>query len=142
MDFSFFKKLTTNKNSKRNKKVTITKDVINGIISYSKIHHPNEGILILGGQRKKEEISIDNLVIPPFSTHGPFYSGFPLNELPFDLKYVGSAHSHPSGSARPSVEDLNHFYGLISIIICYPYEEENIHAYDSNGKEVFLYKKI
>jgi len=143
MDFNFFKKLTTNNNTNKiKKKVTITKDVINGIISYSKMHHPNEGILILEGKRNRDEISINNLVIPPFSTHGPFYSGFPLNELPFDLKYVGSAHSHPSGSARPSVEDLNHFYGLISIIICYPYEEDDIHAYDSNGKEVFLYKKV
>ena len=146
MDFGFLGGKKKNKapdRNKRNKKiVAITQNVINGLISYSKMHHPYEGILILGGERKKTEIFIDNLVIPPFSVHGPFYSGFPINELPFDLKYVGTAHSHPSGSSRPSLEDLNHFYGLISIIICHPYDEEDIHAYDSQGLEVPLERRI
>jgi proteasome lid subunit RPN8/RPN11 len=55
---------------------------------------------------------------------------------------VGTAHSHPSGSSQPSLEDLNHFYGLISIIICHPYNEEDIHAYDSQGREVPLERRI
>lgn len=144
MDFSFFRKSKDgDKKTKSNKKIiTITNNVINGLISYAKMHHPYEGILILEGERKKTEIYINNLVIPPFSVHGPFYSGFPINELPFDLKYVGTAHSHPSGSSQPSLEDLNHFYGLISIIICYPYEDQNIHAYDSQGREISLEKRV
>ncbi|HEX5905180.1 MAG TPA: Mov34/MPN/PAD-1 family protein [Candidatus Nitrosocosmicus sp.] len=141
MDFGFLKrnKDVRNSDSKNNRKiVTITKNVIDGIISYSKMHHPYEGILILEGERRKTEIFINNLVIPPFSVHGPFYSGFPINELPFDLRYVGTAHSHPSGSSQPSLEDLNHFYGLISIIISHPYEEQNLYAFDSQGREVQL----
>ena len=139
MDFGFLggrKNNSSDRNISKRKIVAITQNVINGLISYSKMHHPYEGILILEGERKKSEIFINNLVIPPFSVHGPFYSGFPINELPFDLSYVGTAHSHPSGSSQPSLEDLNHFYGLISIIICHPYDEENIHAYDSQGREV------
>lgn len=143
MDFNIFKKVNNNNNKSTSKKkiISITNNVINGLISYSKMHHPYEGILILEGKRKPDEILINNLVIPPFSVHGPFYSGFPLNELPFDLKYVGTAHSHPSGSSLPSLEDLNHFYGLVSIIIAHPYEEHDIHAYDGNGREVFLFRK-
>ena len=144
MRFGFFKKGNEGKeldHKKIKKIVTITSNVIDGLISYSKMHHPYEGILILEGERKKTEILINNLVIPPFSVHGPFYSGFPINELPFDLKYVGTAHSHPSGSSQPSLEDLNHFYGLISIIICHPYNEGDIHAYDSQGREVDLIRK-
>lgn len=141
MRFNLFRK-RNGRNYSESKKirkiVTITSNVINGLISYSKMHHPYEGILILEGERKKTEILINNLVIPPFSVHGPFYSGFPINELPFDLKYVGTAHSHPSGSSQPSLEDLNHFYGLISIIICHPYDERDIHAYNSQGREVDL----
>ncbi|MDQ3970776.1 MAG: Mov34/MPN/PAD-1 family protein [Thermoproteota archaeon] len=140
----FFKKdkdLDNDKKHQNKKSITITNNVINGIISYSKMHHPYEAILILEGKRKKGEIYINNLVIPPFSVHGPFYSGFPINELPFDLKYVGTAHSHPSGSSLPSIEDLNHFYGLISIIICHPYDEGDIHAYNSQGKELEYYRK-
>ena len=145
MDFGFLKRNRDNRNSdsknNKGKIVTITNNVINGIISYSKMHHPYEGILILEGERRKTEIIINNLVIPPFSVHGPFYSGFPINELPFDLKYVGTAHSHPSGSSQPSLEDLNHFYGLVSIIISHPYEERDIHAFDSQGSEIELVKK-
>ena len=144
MDFGFLggrKNNASDRNISKRKIVAITQNVINGLISYSKMHHPYEGILILEGDRKKSEIFINNLVIPPFSVHGPFYSGFPINELPFDLRYLGTAHSHPSDSSEPSLEDLNHFYGLISIIICHPYDEENIHAYDSQGREVPLERR-
>ena len=140
-NFNFFNKNKNMENEKPRSMITITRNVVDGIISYSKMHHPYEAILILEGNRKKGEIYINNLVIPPFSVHGPFFSGFPINELPFDLKYVGTAHSHPNGSSRPSLEDLNHFYGLISIIISHPYEEEDIHAFNSSGKEVDYYKK-
>jgi len=141
-NFNFFKNDGKTKDKKKSDKkvVILTRNVIDGIISYSKMHHPYEAILILEGNRKKREIYINNLVIPPFSVHGPFYSSFLINELPFDLKYVGTAHSHPSGTSRPSVEDLNHFYGLISIIICYPYDELDIHAYNSSGKEIDFIK--
>lgn len=142
--FNFFKsssKSNDKRESTNKKAIIITQNVIDGIISYSKMHHPYESILILEGARKKGEILINNLVIPPFSIHGPFYSSFLINELPFDLKYVGTAHSHPSGTSRPSVEDLNHFYGLVSIIICYPYEESDVHAYNSNGKEIYFLKR-
>ena len=115
------------------RKVTMTKQVADGIITYSKSWHPNEGILILKGRSKKQQIIIEGLVIPPFSTHGPYYSGFPTYDLPFDLSYVGTAHSHPGGSNKPSLEDLNNYYGVISIIINYPYEYNTIGAFDRNG---------
>lgn len=115
------------------RKVTMTKQVADGIITYSKSWHPNEGILILKGRSKKQQIIIEGLVIPPFSTHGPYYSGFPSYDLPFDLSYVGTAHSHPGGSNKPSLEDLNNYYGVISIIINYPYEYNTIGAFDRNG---------
>ena len=111
----------------------MTKQVADGIVTYSKSWHPNEGILILKGRSKKQQIILEGLVIPPFSTHGPYYSGFPSYDLPFDLSYVGTAHSHPGGSNRPSLEDLNNYYGVISVIINYPYEYSTIGAFDRNG---------
>ena len=58
MRFSFFKK-NNNENNAEPKKikkiVTITGNVINGLISYSKMHHPYEGILILEGKEKKQK---------------------------------------------------------------------------------------
>jgi proteasome lid subunit RPN8/RPN11 len=56
--------------------------------------------------------------------------------LPFDLSYIGTAHSHPGGSNKPSLEDLNNYYGVVSIIISYPYEDNTIGAFDRNGKNM------
>ena len=46
------------------------------------------------------------------------------------------AHSHPVGPAEPSLEDLNNFFGLISIIVKAPYNEEDIFAWDSSGNPI------
>lgn len=118
------------------RKIILNREIIDSIITYAKSWHPNEGILILQGKKEKNVIRITGLIIPPFSSHGPYYSGFPVYELPFDLSYIGTIHSHPSGSNRPSLEDLNHFFGLVSLIICYPYDVRNIGAFDRNGTKL------
>ena len=100
--------------------------------------HPNEGILILKGKSKNGEITINGLVIPPFSETGPTFAGFPHSFLPFDLSYVGIIHSHPSGSAKPSVTDLHNFFGLVSMIAKSPYDDDSIFAWDSNGDSIPL----
>jgi proteasome lid subunit RPN8/RPN11 len=121
------------------RQVILTRQTADGIITYSKTWHPHEGILILQGKSKKNgEIRVNGLVVPPFASSGPYYSGFPTNELPMDLSYIGTAHSHPGSSNRPSLQDLNDFFGVISIIISYPYEYNTIAAYDRNGNNVSL----
>lgn len=120
------------------RRVILAKVTADGIITYAKSCHPNEGILILQGKHKQNTTFINGLVIPPFSTHGPFYSGFSGYELPFDLSYIGTVHSHPSGSTRPSLEDLHNYFGLISLIIGFPYEYDTISAFDRNGRKLQL----
>jgi proteasome lid subunit RPN8/RPN11 len=132
--FVFFKRKKDAVEVKR--KIILNREIIDSIITYAKSWHPNEGILILQGKKEKNVIRITGLIIPPFSSHGPYYSGFPVYELPFDLSYIGTIHSHPSGSNRPSLEDLNHFFGLVSLIICYPYDVRNIGAFDRNGTKL------
>jgi len=116
--------------------ISLKKDARDGILSYCKMKHPNECILILRGKSKHGNITIDSLVIPPFSETGPTFAGFPNSFLPFDLSYVGIVHSHPRGSAEPSLPDLFNFFGLISLIVKSPYEDEDIFAWDSNGNSV------
>ena len=53
-------------------------------------------------------------------------------------EYVGIVHSHPSGSAKPSLTDLDNFFGLVSMIVKSPYEDEDIFAWDSDGRELPL----
>ena len=67
------------------RRIVITRQAADGIITYSKTHHPNEAILVLQGKKDKDEIVINGLIIPPFSMSGPYYSGFPVYDLPFDL---------------------------------------------------------
>ena len=126
------------KNKKFERSVILKKEVLDSILSFCQMKHPNEGILILKGKSKKGEIKIDGLVIPPFSETGPTFAGFPYSFLPFDMSYVGIVHSHPSGSAEPSVTDLHNFFGLVSIIVKSPYEDDSIFAWDSNANSIPL----
>ncbi|MEO9276545.1 MAG: Mov34/MPN/PAD-1 family protein [Nitrososphaera sp.] len=113
--------------------ITLTKNTRDGILTFCKMSHPNEGILILRGKAKKGVVFIDGLVIPPFSHTGPTFAGFPHSFLPFDPSYVGTVHSHPSGVAKPSVTDLHNFFGFVSIIVQSPYEDNDVFAYDRDG---------
>ncbi len=126
------------KKKKFERKVLLKKDVLDSILSFCQMKHPNEGILILKGKSKEGQIKIDGLVIPPFSETGPTFAGFPHSFLPFDMSYVGIVHSHPSGSAEPSVTDLHNFFGLISLIVKSPYHDDSIFAWDSAGNQVPL----
>jgi len=126
------------KKKKLERSVSIKKDVFDSISSFCKIKHPNEGILILKGKSKDGAILIDGLVIPPFSHSGPTFAGFPHSFLPFDMSYVGIVHSHPSGTAEPSLTDLHNFFGLVSLIVQYPYDDDDIFAWDSKGNSIKL----
>lgn len=124
------------KKKKFERKVILQKDVLDSILSYCQMKHPNEGILILKGKSKNGEINIDGLVIPPFNYTGPTFAGFPHSFLPFDMSYIGIVHSHPSGSAEPSVTDLHNFFGLVSIIVKSPYSDDSVFAWDSGGNAI------
>ncbi len=112
------------------------RDVVNSILSYCKMHHPNEMILLLRGNNKKDVLLIENLMVPPFSTHGPSSSDYPMFMLPFDRSIIGTAHSHPTHNATPSLTDLHNFTGFVSVIVRYPYEDNDLFAYDADGKQL------
>ena len=76
------------KSKKIERTATLTKQACEGILSYCKMNHPNEMVLILKGKSKKGAVFIDSLVIPPFSETGPIFAGFPSSFLPLDLSYV------------------------------------------------------
>ena len=126
------------KKKKIERTVLLEQNVLDSIVTFCKMKHPNEGILILKGKSRNGEIKIDGLAIPPFNFTGPTFAGFPHSFLPFDNNYIGIVHSHPAGSAEPSVTDLNNFFGLISLIIKSPYDDDSIFAWDSSGNPVSL----
>ena len=124
------------KTKKLERSLIFLNETRDGIVSYSKITHPDEMILILKGHSKKGKMFVESLVIPPFHEVGPTFAGFPANQLPFDSDYIGMVHSHPVGTAEPSSEDLHNFFGLVSVIVKSPYEDEDIFAWDSSGNSI------
>ena len=119
------------------KTLLIKQEVIDSILTYAKMCHPRECILLLRGREAKDKIEINEVEIPPFSTHGEHFASFPLNMLPIDLSVKGTAHSHPSGVLKPSGVDLNKFYGRVVIIAAHPYDsEENLAAFNRTGNTI------
>ena len=117
------------------REVFVERAVIDSILSYAKLFHPNEAILLLKGKVDKKKIVVNDVYIPPLATHGSRFSSFPTNRLPINFSVVGVAHSHPSGALRASTADLNHFYGRLMLITAYPYQsEKNIIIIDHNGE--------
>ncbi len=117
------------------KVVFVERAVVDSILSYAQMLHPRESILLLKGKVDKHRLVVNDTQIPPLATHGNTFSAFPLHTLPIDFSVMGVAHSHPSGALRPSVTDLNKFYGRIMLITAYPYlSEKNMAIFDREGK--------
>ena len=117
--------------------VRFEKTVADSILSSALHAYPNEAILLLRGKAGKEEVYVNEILIPPLATHGRGFSHFPGIMLPLDLRIMGVSHSHPSGALRPSTHDLNHFYGRIMVITAYPYQSYNdIGAFNSHGDRI------
>ena len=72
----FFRKKKTQTRIPVRRMVVLARQAADGVITYAKSCHPNEGILILQGKHKENTTFITGLVIPPFSTHGLFIQDF------------------------------------------------------------------
>lgn len=119
--------------------VTISRKLLTIILDSARTVYPRETILLLRGKSKKGSTRITDIVIPPLATHGQHFSSFPTHMLPMDFSIIGSVHSHPSGVAQPSVEDLNHSYGRIMMILAYPFRgEEDVSVFTQSGVRVAL----
>lgn len=117
------------------KTIVLDSKVVDSLLSYAKMQHPREGVLLLRGNVDKEKVVVNDTEIPPFATHGNSFASFPLHMLPIDFSIVGVAHSHPSGVLKPSTMDLNKFYGRIMLIVAYPYQtQEDIMVFNREGK--------
>lgn len=100
---------------------------------------PRETILLLRGKKKKDMITISELVVPPLANYGQGFAQIRLHMLPMDFSIVGTAHSHPSGNLSPSPADLNHFIGVVLMIVGFPFKDEkNVAIYNRAGEKLAL----
>ncbi len=115
----------------------IKRECLNLIFECAKSSFPNEfgGLLRVDTESKDTIIEV---IILPGTISGDSHAIFQMHMRPIDFSIVGTVHSHPSPSARPSDADLHLFskYGKIHIIAASPFNEESWKAYDYSGKEV------
>ena len=84
-------------------------------------------------------ITISELVVPPLANYGQGFAQIRLHMLPMDFSIVGTAHSHPSGNLSPSPADLNHFIGVVLMIVGFPFKDEkNVTIYNRAGEKLAL----
>jgi len=119
-------------------KVRISEKLLEAILKNAQLMHPREILFMLRGEKKKDYITISDIIIPPFATYGHGFATFSLGTLPIDFSIIGTVHSHPSGNLAPSIGDLNQAIGKIIMIVGYPYTKQNIAVYDREGNHVEL----
>ncbi len=113
-----------------NTRVVLRKELLDMILEGARRLHPKESIVLLRGKISKDTVTVSDVLIPPLATYGKGFSSFSTHMLPMDFSIIGIAHSHPSGSLEPSVEDQNLSMGRIMLIVGFPYRgEENFAVY-------------
>jgi proteasome lid subunit RPN8/RPN11 len=119
--------------------VSISEELMDAIFEGAKRLYPRETILLLRGKRKKNLITISGLVVPPLANYGRGYANIFLHMLPMDFSIIGTVHSHPSGNPTPSYTDLNHFLGVVLMIVAFPFvDDRNVTVYDRSGNRLEL----
>jgi proteasome lid subunit RPN8/RPN11 len=104
------------------------------ILEAGKNSYPKEFAGLLRGK----EDTITEILILPGTKQWFDSASINRNMLPLDPSVVGSIHSHPSMSNRPSRTDLMFFskFGNVHGIICQPYDFESLRFYDQSGREI------
>jgi len=119
--------------------VSVDEELLRAVFEGARRLYPREIVLLLRGEKKKNLIKISELVVPPLATYGSDFADIPLHMLPMDFSIVGTVHSHPSGNLTPSTADLNHVFGIVLMIVGFPFEDErNVAVYNHNGEKLTL----
>jgi proteasome lid subunit RPN8/RPN11 len=118
--------------------VYIDEELLMEMLCFAKDMHPKEAILLLRGEVKKATITVTDYLFPPFATTNSISASYPIYMLPIDFSIIGTAHSHPSGTLSLSIQDINHVYGRISLLMVYPYAKENVAVFNKQGERVEL----
>lgn len=112
--------------------------LLESMLDLAREGHPREVILLLRGKVREGCAELEDFLIPPLTVSGRGFAEFPMHLLPIDFSIIGTAHSHPSESVVPSHEDLKNFYGLVMMILAYPYSPSSSAVYNRRGVRIPL----
>jgi proteasome lid subunit RPN8/RPN11 len=129
--------LRKNKRIKLRQKWKIKRKCLDLILESAKSTFPNEFAAFLRVDKEKKDTIIE-LIILPGTISGDSHAIFRLHMLPIDFSIVGTIHSHPSPSYRPSEADLQFFRktGKVHIIVADPFGYDSWKAFDQIGNEI------
>jgi proteasome lid subunit RPN8/RPN11 len=119
-------------------RIVFDKEVIDNISELARQAHPKEFIAFLEGKARKKVMRIYGLAYQEYEASNN--ATWTKINFPVMANILGSIHSHPGPSNRPSNEDLHFFskHGIIHLIIHYPYGQEDIQAYDMEGNKIIF----
>ena len=111
--------------------VIIRRELLEYLLELAREFYPNE---FAGFLREKDGV-FEEVLIAPNPHFGSSSAFFDTWMLPYDESIKGTVHSHPGPSPWPSQADLNFFskFGGVHLIIAYPFTEDSVRAYRSNG---------
>ncbi len=115
--------------------ISIKRATLEGLLEAARNTYPNEFFALLGSTHRNNVI--DEVIVVP-AVYGQRHTIIRSGLVPLDFNAVGSVHSHPGNSSRPSVADLHSFpsFGRVHFIISYPFTIESTNAYSASGKEL------
>ncbi|MCX6777986.1 MAG: metalloprotease [Candidatus Micrarchaeota archaeon] len=115
--------------------IRIKREALEFALHAARNTYPEEFIGLL---RKNTQGEISEILVIPRSTYGRGFSSIDLTMIPYTSNHCGSVHSHPSRAGRPSRGDLLSFshFGSINLIVFYPFTQNDVAAYDSEGKKL------
>ncbi len=119
------------------KGILIKRDALEFILGVSREVYPKEFSALLRGTKE----TIGEVLIIPGTVFGNRFASTPLYRKPIDYSIIGSVHSHPSSSFKPSGADIRFFSktGFVHLILRKPYRSiEDVAAYDKQGNRIEL----
>jgi proteasome lid subunit RPN8/RPN11 len=116
-------------------KLYFDRDTLLSLLAYAKDMHPREIFLVIRGRRFRDGVLVEDFLLPQSTILGEGFAIFNPYNIPIDFKIIGTVHSHPSGVLKPSIDDYNHMYGFIMVIIAYPYASfSDVAVFDAKGE--------
>jgi proteasome lid subunit RPN8/RPN11 len=113
----------------------LRQDLLN-LLDYARSCHPKEIIVLLRGVQDDGGYRVTEFLTPPMSFTGQGFASFRPNILPIDFTVIGTAHSHPVGSTKPSGTDITNFYSKVMLIVAAPYRLGDVAAYNKKEEEI------
>mgnify|MGYP005846984041 CR=1 FL=1 len=117
------------------KPIQIRKVALEFIMHAARNTYPDEFIGLLRKNRRGE---IAEVLVIPQSEYGRSHSAINFWNVPYTSRHCGSVHSHPNRVPYPSRADLAFFShaGELHLIICRPFTERDVRAFDAKGREL------